>query len=216
MAAVVLDANAVGHVVTFVAPGYLAYFGYRARYPSSDRPAGEVLILSVVLSLPLVALAGALLPGRQQPTQIGYVALLLGLAVAGGYGAALLRGRSWVKSVLAFLGYHIQPEGTIYSQTLKHMSDDGTVTVELKNGTRLSGCPRSGPQCKDDGINELYLVYAQAQGDDGNWYPVGGPAVIVPLYEVSHVVLSEEPTGAPPDTPVDDERDDGLGLSAVA
>ena len=199
MAAVVLDANAVGHIVTFVAPGYFAYFGYRARYPGPNRPAGEVLILAVVLSLPLVAVAGAL-PGRQQPTDFGYVALLLGLGLVIGYAAALLRGRSWARTLLAFLGYRIQPEGTMYAQTLQHMSDDGIVTVELTDGTRLSGCPRGGPQTKDDGINELYLVYAQAQDDDGNWQSVGGPAAIVPLSEIRHVILSEEPTGAPKET----------------
>jgi len=197
VADVVLDADAVAHVVTFVAPGYLAYFGYRARYPSPDRPARESLVLSVVLSLPLVALAGALLPGRQQPTQFGYVVLLIALALAGGYGAALLRGGARTKRVLAFFGYRLQPEGTIYAQTLNHMSEEGPVTVELKNGTRFSGCPRNGPQSKEDGINELYLVYAQAQDDGGQWQSIGGPAVIVPLSEISHIVLSEEPTGAP-------------------
>ena len=199
MADVVLDADAVGHVVTYVAPGFLTYLGYRTRYPGSDRPAGEVLIISVVNSLPLVALVTALLPGRQQATQVGYVILLLALALALGYVAALLRGTKPVRRVLAVLGHHIQPEGTIYSQTLRHMSEDGTVTVELKDGRRFSGCPRGGPQSKDDGINELYLVYAQVQDDHGSWQSIGGPAVIVPLAEISHIVLSEEPTGAPPD-----------------
>ena len=200
MAAVVLDANAVGQVVTYVAPGFLAYLGYRARYPSSDRPAGEVLIISVVLSLPLVALARLLLPGAQQATELGYVLLLLALGLVGGYLAALVRGRARVRRGLAHLGYRIQPEGTIYAQTLQHMSEEGTVMVEMKNGRRFSGCPRTGPQCKDDGVNELYLVYAEALDDEGEWQPVGGPAVIVPLAEISYIVLSEEPTDAPPDS----------------
>ena len=76
------------------------------------------------------------------------------------------------------------------------MSDSGTVLIELKDGRRYWGCPRSGPQSKDDGVNELYLVYPEAQGEEGNWTPMG-PAVIVPLSEVSSVTLSEEPTGAP-------------------
>jgi hypothetical protein len=197
VASVVVDAAAVGQVVTYVAPGFLARLGYRARYPGPDQPAGEVLIVSVVLSLPLVALVTALMPGEQTATQLGYVALLLGLALAVGYAAALIRGRPKVKDVLAKAGYTLDPEGTIYAQTLKHLSESATVTVELKDGRRISGCPRSGPQSKDDGVNELYLVYAEALDENGEWQSLGGPAAIIPLSEVASVVLSEEPTGAP-------------------
>jgi Family of unknown function (DUF6338) len=197
MADVVFDANAVGQVVTYVAPGFLTYVGYRLRYPGPNRPPGEVLIVSVVLSLPLVALVTAALPGAQKPTQLGYVAVLLGVGLVVGYIASLVRGRPRTKRLLAKLGYRLEAEGSIYAQTLKHMSDEATVTVELKDGRRVSGCPRNGPQHKDDGINELYLVYADAQGADDAWQPIDGAGLIVPLSEVSNVVLSEEPTGAP-------------------
>lgn len=196
MASIVLDANAVGQVVTYVAPGALTLLGYRACYPRPDRPAGEALILSVVLSLPLVALVTALLPGDQKATQLGYVTLLLALGWLVGYVAAQLHGRRLVQKVLAKLGYRLQPEGSIYAQTLKHMSPGGEVLVELKDGRRILGCPRNGPQYKDDGINELYLVYPKAQGENGGWEPIGA-GFIVPLSEVCTITLSEEPTGAP-------------------
>src|SRR4051794_31296015 len=189
MASVVVDAAAVGQVVTYVAPGFLARLGYRARYPGLDRPAGEVFIVSVVLSLPLVALVTALLPGKQTADQLGYIALLLGLALVVGYVAALIRGRQKVKSLLAKAGYTLDPEGTIYAHTLRHMSESGTVLVETKDGRRISGCPRAGPQSKDDGVNELYLVYAEALDEDGEWQSLGGPAVIIPLSEVASIVL---------------------------
>jgi hypothetical protein len=70
------------------------------------------------------------------------------------------------------------------------MTPTGTVVVELKDGRRLWGCPRSGPATKDDGVAELYLTYPQAQTEDV------GSGVIVPLAEVSTITLSEEPTGA--------------------
>lgn len=196
MRSVVLDASAVGQVISFVAPGYLARLGYRARYPAPDRPAGEVLIISVVASLPLVALVNAVLAGRQQVTQLAYVAVLLVLALAVGYGVALARGARPVGRVLGRLGYRIQAEGSIYAQTLKHMSADATVVVELHDGRRIWGCPRSGPQNKDDGVAELYLVYPCAEAD-GEWRPVG-EGIIVPLDEVSTIALSEEPTGVAP------------------
>jgi hypothetical protein len=197
VAGIALDANAVGQVITYVAPGYLAYFGYRLRYPGPDRPAGEVLIIAVVTSLPLVALVSAVLPGAQTPTQVGYVALLLAVGLIGGYVVALGRGRPRPKRLLAWLGYRMEPEGSIYSQTLAHMSDEGTVLVEFKDGRRVTGCPRNGPQHKDDGINELYVVYPQALDDDGQPVAINGAGLIIPLSEVSNIVLGEDPTGAP-------------------
>lgn len=195
MADIVFDADAVGQVITYVAPGFLARTGYRARYPAPDRPAGEVLIISVVTSLPLVALVG-LLPGQQDATQLGYVALLLTLGFILGYLVALVRGQGLTKKALAKLGYRLQPDGTIYAQTLQHMAADGSVVVELKDGRRVWGCPRSGPQSKDDGVTELYLVYPKSQTDEGAWTEVGA-GLIVPLAEVSTISLSEDPTGAP-------------------
>ena len=154
---IVLNANAVGDVVTYVAPGFLAYTGYRLRYPGAGRAPGEVLIISVVASLPLVALVMALLPGAQKPSQFGYVAILLVFALVVGYLAALARGTGAAKDALGRLGYRMEPEGSIYAQTLRHLPDDAPVLVEFKDGRRITGCPRNGPQHKDDGINELYL-----------------------------------------------------------
>lgn len=197
---IVLNANAVGDVVTYVAPGFLAYSGYRLRYPGPSRPPGEVLIISVVASLPLVALVMALLPGAQKPSQLGYIAILLVLALLVGYLAALARGTAATKAALARLGYRIEPEGSIYSQTLRHLPADAAVLVELKDGRRITGCPRNGPQHRDDGIKELYIVYPMARDDDGNLVDIGGEGIIVPLSEVSNIVLSVDPTGAPPAT----------------
>jgi hypothetical protein len=192
----VVDADAVGEIATYVAPGFMMFLGYRARYPAPPRPAGEVVVISVVGSLPLVALVAALLPGDQRASQLGYVALLLGVGWLAGYMGAILRGSRRVRSGLLRLGYRIQPEGSIYAQTLNAMSSDGSVVVELKDGRRVWGCPRNGPQCRDDGIAELYLVYPKAEDDAGRWQPVG-EGLIVPLSEVSTITLSEEPTGAP-------------------
>jgi len=195
MSDLVLDANAVGEVVTYIAPGFLARLGYLARYPTTDRPASEVVVISVVASLPLVALLGTVLPGEQKATQAGYVLLLLAVAFVLGYGVAWLRGTRRVRRLLQVVDYHYDPEGTIYAQTLKHMSPEGTVLVELKDGRRVWGCPRSGPQRKDDGVNELYIVYPQAEDDEGKWHDVGA-GLIVPLNEISTLALSEEPTGS--------------------
>jgi hypothetical protein len=194
---IVLNANAVGDVVTYVAPGFLAYTGYRLRYPGASRAPGEVLIISVVASLPLVALVMALLPGAQTSSQLGYVAVLLTLALVVGYLGALVRGTRLAKGLLGLLGYRMEAEGSIYSQTLSHLPADAPVLVELKDGRRITGCPRNGPQHKDDGINELYIVYPMVRDDAGKHVDIGGEGIIIPLAEVSNIVLSVDPTGAP-------------------
>jgi hypothetical protein len=76
----------------------------------------------------------------------------------------------------------------------EHLAADASITVELKDGRKVSGTPRNGPQSKDDGINELYLTHPCALAN-GQWHPVGA-GLIVPLAEVASIVLSEEPTGA--------------------
>lgn len=197
MPSVAFDANAVGQIATYVAPGFLALAGYRTRYPRPSMQAGELLIVSVVASLPFVAGVQAVLPGTQRANDLGYVAILLATAAAVGYVVALIRGTDRIKRILAGLGYHLQPEGTIYAQTLRRLPDDGTVIVELKDGRRIWGCPRNGPQSHDDGINELYIVYPQAAVEDDEWQPVGA-GVIVPIAEINTIVLSNDPTGSPP------------------
>jgi len=196
MSDVALTADDVAALLTYVVPGFLARQGYRTRFPGRDHPAGEVLIVSAVLSLPLVAFISAVLPGAQEPTQFGYVALLVVFSFGLGYLAAVARGTQRVKDFLSEkLKYQLVPEGSIYSQTLKHMSPTGQVTIELKDGRRVAGMPRNGPQYKDDGINELYLTNPKALGHDDVWVTVG-EGLIIPLTEVSNILLDEEPTGA--------------------
>jgi hypothetical protein len=79
-----------------------------------------------------------------------------------------------VQSLLSVLGYKLLPDGTIYSRTLALMSKTGLVQVELKDGRRVLGYPRIGPQHQEDGINELYLVQPETLGPDGGWEPMPG------------------------------------------
>lgn len=195
MADFVLDAAQVGEVIAYVAPGFLAQLGYRTRYPAPERSTGQVVVVSVVLSLPLVALANAAISGSHKPTQVVYVLALTGGSFIVGYVAAIARGWRGVKALLGRFGHLLAPEGSIYAQTLKHMSKAAPVLIEFKDGRRVSGTPCIGPESKDDGINELYLTHPTAEGEDGQWHDVGA-GLIVPLSELSSIVLSEDPTGS--------------------
>jgi hypothetical protein len=214
MDGIVINADTIGQILTYIAPGYLVYLGYRLRYPGPHRPGSEVFIIAIAGSLPLVALADQLRIAHEA-SDLRYVAILLGGALLLGYLTALLRGRRRVKGVLGFFGYRHEPESSIYAQTLSQMSDEGLIQVELQDGRRIIGAPRNGPQYKDDGINELYLVYPEVVGDDNTSTPIpGGPGIIVPLSEVANIVLGEDPTGAPP--PEDDAPAAALGGGIVS
>ena len=103
-------AEEVGRLLTLVAPGYFAQASYNARYPRTERGELPTLVISAALSLPIVALAGAIASGNPEPLDLDYVALLLGLAIVLGYVFALLRGRSLTREVLGKIGYRREPE----------------------------------------------------------------------------------------------------------
>lgn len=167
---------------------------HASRRPSA--PLGQTLIISVVLSLPLVALADALINGSHAATRLLYVLAVTAGSFVIGYGLACVRGRKTIKRALGWLGYRSPPEGSIYAQTLKHLPPEEPVVVEMKDGRRIYGTPRNGPECEGDGIRELYLTHPEARVSDNDWRPVGA-GVIVPLDEVSHIVLFADPTEAP-------------------
>jgi Family of unknown function (DUF6338) len=194
-----LDAINVALLVAYVAPGFLATLGYRARYPAPERSAGYVLILSVVLSLPLVALANALVAGPNKPTRTDYALPLTVGSFVLGYVVALIRGLGGTKWLLARLGYDLQPENSIYLQTLAKIGGKERVQVEMKNGRHIRGIPGAGPAAQDDGINELYLTHPEGPLGDGSWQSLGG-AAIVKLDEASVIVLAVDPTNKPPKT----------------
>lgn len=192
----VLEASQVGDVVTYIAPGFLAQLGYRARFPAPERSSGQTLIISVVISLPLVALADAVIEGSHSATRLFYAVALTAGSFVVGYLLACVRGTKVAKALLAGVEYRSPPEGSIYAQTLKHLPPAAPILIEMKDGRRISGTPRSGPEFRDDGIDELYLTHPEAQGPDKQWYSVGA-GVIVPLREISNIVLSEDPTKVP-------------------
>lgn len=193
MADFVLDAAQVGDVVTYVAPGFLAQLGYRMRFPAPERSSGQTLIISVVLSLPLVALVDAMIDGSHAATRLVYaITLTLGSFVTG-YLLACLRSTNEVKTVLGWLQYRSPPEGSIYAQTLKHLPAGEPIEIEMKDGRRIYGTPRTGPEFEGDGIHELYVTHPEARVPGGEWQPAGA-GVIVPLDEVSNIVLFMDPT----------------------
>ena len=193
MSDVAVTAEQVGTIVTYVAPGFLARTAYRARLPDRDRPASEALLVSVVLSLPIVTLCDAIIPGEQKPTQAGYVAALLIVSFLGGYLAAAARSTRRVRQWLATtLGHELAPPGSTYLNVFRDQPEEAAITVIMKDGRRYSGSPVFYPSHASDGVTALYLTYPQVASAGGTWVDVGGEGLILPLTEISAIVIDED------------------------
>lgn len=178
----------------YVAPGFFARAGYRARFPGPSAAAADVLLVSIVLSLPFVALADALSIGRTDPTALPYVVSLLGPAVMSGYLFALARAWTPARRWLARLGLRYQPDSSMWALTLMNLDAGERITVERTDGSGLQGDVRAGPMAPGDGFDELMLSHAAWRQPDGTWKAAGEEHVILPLREVRSITLPRDPT----------------------
>jgi hypothetical protein len=194
-----LTAEQVGQVLTYIAPGYFARSAYTARFPQPDQPHFNVLVTSVATSLPLVAAAHGLagqLDISTSPTHVGYVALLLGLSMVIGYLFAALREPKVVRKMLGAFGITSQPEALLTTQVLKPLKDR-FVTVDFKDGRKLSGVPKGGPVLPEDGINEFYFTFPAWWDNEKEEFVDAGEdeaAVLVWIDSIHNITVSEDRT----------------------
>jgi hypothetical protein len=195
-----ITAEEVGQLVSFIAPGYVARWAYMSRFPHRELPEFSMVVATVVTSLPLVAIAGALASligiGDTKVTDLRYVALLLGISWVAGYAVGAVRGSPRIRQLLVRVGLIYQPEGSIYAQTLLGLPPEATVTIEFTDGRKLSGTPKLGPGLAGEGIDELYVTHpAWWNPATASWSESGaGAGVIVPLANVHSVTLDRDPT----------------------
>jgi hypothetical protein len=196
MAELALKAAEVANVVQFVAPGFFARVAYGARFPQPEASTLTTLVWSIAASLPLVAVgnsAASRLGVTVNPTEAGYVLLLLGLASLAGYATAGIRAIPRVRFVLGRVGLHHQPDGSVYAMTMLAAPSALVVVIEMTDGRLVSGTPRFGPSFAEDGINELVLTHPEWKSGD-SWSPDGaGAAVLLPLSQVKTVTFSSDP-----------------------
>lgn len=196
MADFVLSADDVGHIVQYIAPGFFARVAYEARFPAAERSALSVVVWSVAASLPLVAIAKAIADGLGIQIDVAdwkYVLLLLGLAALAGYLTAAARSWTPIRTLLAKIGLHHQPDGSLYALTMLGLSPAAVVVVETQDGRKVSGTPRAGPSYAEDAVNEIVLTHPEWMTLDG-WSAEGaGAALLVPLETVKSITFSEDP-----------------------
>ena len=189
-----------GSVLLFVAPGFFARLSYQARFPQRESGDLYALVVSVAASVPIVALGHFCAEKASistNPTNIGYVVILLGIAVLAGYFIGLLRDWSRTRHLLGDLGLPYEPEATMMERTVFRMPDDGLVTVVFKDGRTAYGSPTFGTGYVEDGeARELYLAWPRWWDEEsGDWSEdvehLAG--VVVNLDEVAAVELSKSP-----------------------
>lgn len=192
MSGVALTADQVGVVVSYLAPGYLARFGYCARFAGPERTTGEVVVISAALSLPLVALVGVLVPGSHAPTRLAYVLPLVAISLLLGYLAAVLRStrfaRAWLEDVL---DYRATPWHSTYAELFDQLPTGARVTVTLGDGRRVTGTPRLVPHAVDSPMEEIFLADVRIEQTGSAERTVAG--LLVPLREVASIELPADP-----------------------
>lgn len=199
----------VANILIFVVPGFFARIGYRARFPQRDQQPTFALVVSVALSLPLVAVADEIadLAGiATESTDSWYALLLVALGLLAGYLAASLRAANWFRKVLAYFKMPFPPEATIYEQTVLKMPAEGLVTVVFKDGRIVCGFPAIGPTYVEPGeAREMYLVAPRGfDQESGEWIGVGN-GMVVNLAEIEAVTLDSDPLE---DISKDDDKQD--------
>jgi Family of unknown function (DUF6338) len=189
-----------GSILLFVAPGFFARVAYQARFP--QRESGDLysLVVSVAASVPIVAL-GHLVAQKasisRSPTNLGYVVVLLGIAVIAGYLIGLLRDSGGARQALRELGLAYEPEATMMERTVLKMPEGGVLTVDFKDGRKAWGYPAFGTgYIEDDEARELYLAWPQWLDDEtGEWIKDanGLAGVVINLDEVVALGLTASP-----------------------
>lgn len=156
----------IATIVTFIAPGYFSIQVYSLMHAKKDREFSRIVVESVVYSLPLVALSSVawqlFFGGSPQTLELGYVALLVSLAVVAGIAVGLLRMRWPIKHIARLLRIE-EPNDDFLKEQLRRIDaakpSANTVAVRLKSGATFSGTVESMTR-QIHGNRPMYFSFA--------------------------------------------------------
>ncbi|HUC90349.1 MAG TPA: hypothetical protein VMR45_06135 [Patescibacteria group bacterium] len=138
----------VANIVTFIAPGYFAMKTYGAIYSKADKDSAQLLILSAVCSLPIVAAYNWIFRlGEVSSTKASYALGLVLFSIFIGLTCATVRRVKAVKKLTQRLHLPEPDEDFMHMQFAK-MAKDEVVMVKLRNDEFFSGTPQSGKTYK--------------------------------------------------------------------
>jgi hypothetical protein len=187
----------VATIVTFIAPGFFAVKTYGAVYTKSDREFSQLLILSIVCSLPIVSAYNYLLRthATTTSTRAGYVLGLIAFSIAVGFLTAWIRRIRLVRRVTKLLGLPQPDEDFIKFQFAK-LSKNEVVTVKLRSGELFSGTPQGGSSYQDGSSRQYYFNnVAWFSKERSEWDDAPG-SIIISMGDIEYIetnaILSDD------------------------
>jgi hypothetical protein len=193
-----LTPDDVANLITLVAPGFFAYSAYTYRYPQRARDEIPTLVVSVALSLPLVALGTRITElWNDDPTatDLDYAGVLILLGLGSGWLAGLLRDGPRGQRLLGRFGVARAPDATVLGRVIRKLPSPTLVTVTSKDGTSLSGSPRWATDDPEAEHRELFVTHAvwwDEQRSDWPERPREG-GILVNLEEVQAIEVLHTP-----------------------
>jgi hypothetical protein len=189
---VAISLQDVANIITFIVPGYFALQVYATIYTKKPREFPNLLIESVVFSVPLVAIANLIwtdvfdLATIDSPN-VRYITLLIGLSIVAGLLATYLREHWPVKHIAARYGFDSPNEDFIKSQFARLDAQNNAVTVTLKDGSVFSGTPNRMSRHSHDSRQYYYFTDIARYDKKGDIWQEQPGGVIVERDEVQYI-----------------------------
>jgi hypothetical protein len=183
------------NIALFVAPGYVAIWTYSAIFAKRDKNFSRLLIESVAISLPLVAIVNWLwwMFSNHVPasTDIIYVLSLFTFSFMVSAIFAKLRVLPPIRPVMNWIGFGMPDEDFIRSRFTELKKTNSSVTVTLKSGEVFSGTPSKGSIFSVGSPREYYFNnLAWFDNKEDTWQERDG-GLIINLDAVNFIELTK-------------------------
>lgn len=187
----------VANIVTFIAPGYFAIQVYSLIYTKKDRNFSQLLIESVVYSLPIITLVNIIWENVLGQTfisslNIAYALLALIVAIGVGLAATFLRSRWPIRTIATKFGFGSPEEDFVKTQLLRidvKNRNRSVVTVQLKSGAVFSGTIDRLSRYQHNGPNYYYFVHLAWFNENTNQWDERSGGIIVERSEIEYIEM---------------------------
>jgi hypothetical protein len=146
----------VANIITLVAPGYFALKTYSIIYNKSGKEFSQVVLLSAIFSLPIVAAYSLVVGIHDVSTDIRYSLGLMAFSVVVGFTFARVRRMKPVRRLLRAMRFPAPEEDFLKLQFSK-LSKNEAVLVKLKNGEIFFGTPQGASKYGADGERRYFF-----------------------------------------------------------
>jgi hypothetical protein len=181
----VISVQDIANIITLVAPGYFALKTYSIIYAKAEKDFSQIVLLSAVFSLPIVAAYSLLFGLHDVSTDIRYALGLMAFSIVIGFVCARLRRMKPVRRLLRALRFPAAEEDFLKLQFSKLPKMEG-VTVKLKNGEMFFGTPQGASKYHADGERRYFFNnVAWFVKKTKKWEPRPG-SIIIALAEIEY------------------------------